>query len=358
MTPATTPAMTPAEQPSGYDAILFLSFGGPNGPDDVMPFLDNVLRGRDVPEDRKRAVAEHYLAFGGKSPINDQNLALISALRAELTSHGPHLPIYWANRNWHPLLTDTLRQMAADGVRRALAFFTSAYSSYSGCRQYRENIIEARAAIGPDAPQIDRVRMFYNHPGFIEPNADMARDALLTIPEARRAQAQILFTAHSIPASMARGCAYEAQLRDAAQLIADRLPPHGGWSLVYQSRSGPPQVPWLEPDICDAIRSAAAAGTRDVVVAPIGFISDHMEVIYDLDHEAQAAAAAAGVYLARALTVGAHPKFVRMIRDLIRERLDPSLPKLALGPRGPVHDICPADCCLSGARPRPSPPSP
>jgi ferrochelatase len=343
--------------PPPYDAILLLSFGGPNAPDDVLPFLDNVLRGRDVPDDRKRAVAEHYLAFGGKSPINDQNLALIAALRAELTSHGPNLPIYWANRNWHPLLPDVVRQMTADGVRRALAFFTSAYSSYSGCRQYRENILDARAA-SPDAPQIDRIRMFYNHPGFIEPNADMVRDALLSLPPNRRASARVLFTAHSIPNSMARGCAYQAQLTDAAQLIADRIPPHRDWALVFQSRSGPPHVPWLEPDICDAIRAAAADGIRDVIAAPIGFISDHMEVIYDLDHEAQAAAADANVHLVRASTVGAHPKFIRMIRDLIRERLDPSLPKLALGTRGPVHDVCPQDCFLPGARPRPTPPSP
>lgn len=341
------------QYPNPYDAILLLSFGGPDGPDDVMPFLENVLRGRNVPEARKLEVAQHYLAFGGKSPINDQNRALLGALRAELLSHGPRLPVYWGNRNWHPLLPDTLRQMAADGVKRALAIFTSAYSSYSGCRQYRENIEAARREVGESAPQIDRMRMFYNHPGFIEPNADLVRDALLEIPESRRGDAHIFFTAHSIPNAMAKGCAYEVQLREAANLIAQRLPPHASASLAFQSRSGPPHVPWLEPDICDAIRAQAALGIKDIVVAPIGFISDHMEVIYDLDEEAKSVAHALGLGFHRALTVGAHPRFIRLLRDLITERMDPSRPRLFYGDRGPVHDVCPADCCLSGAPARP-----
>ncbi len=347
------------EQP--HDAILLVSFGGPEAMDEVMPFLKNVLRGRNVPPERMQAVAHHYELFDGVSPINEQNRKLIAALRTELDEHGPRLPIYWGNRNWQPLLADTLRQMRADGIKRALAFVTSAYSSYSGCRQYRENIEGARAEVGADAPQIEKLRTFYNHPGFIEPNIENIRNALAQIPAERRAAAQIAFTAHSIPLSMAQGCAYEAQLLETCRLVAEGAG-HEHWRLVFQSRSGPPTQPWLAPDICDYLRELRAAGTTDVVIAPVGFISDHMEVLYDLDTEARQLAAEIGINMIRAATVGTHPTFIKMIRELILERIEPQTDRRALGLRGVSHDVCPADCCLLGAtRPvagRPAQPSP
>jgi ferrochelatase len=336
-----------------YDALLLVSFGGPEGMDDVMPFLENVLRGKNVPAERMRAVAHHYELFEGVSPINEQNRRLIAALKDELAANGPRLPIYWGNRNWHPLLADTLREMAADGIKRALAFFTSAYSSYSGCRQYREDIERARAEVGPAAPQVEKLRAFYNHPGFIEANIDNVRAALAQIPEQRRAAAEIAFTAHSIPLSMAVGCAYQSQLLETCHLIAAELE-HERWRLVFQSRSGPPGQPWLEPDICDYLSELKEAGAQDVVIAPVGFISDHMEVLYDLDTEARALCERLGLKMARAATVGAHPVFVRMIRELILERVEPATPRRFLGERGTVADACPADCCLMGAA-RPAP---
>lgn len=328
-----------------YDAVLIVSFGGPDRREDVVPFLENVLRGRNVPRERMLEVAEHYYHFGGRSPINDQNRALIAALREELDAHGLRLPVYWGNRNWHPLLADTLRQMRDDGVRRALAFFTSAFSSYSGCRQYRENIAAAQAEVGEGAPEVDRLRVFYNHPGYIEPVAERVAAALTELPAERRAGALLLFTAHSIPLAMAATSRYEAQLQEACRLVSEATG-HARWQLVYQSRSGPPTQPWLEPDIVDVLRSLGAAGeVRDVVVMPIGFISDHMEVLYDLDTEARQAAEESGLGFVRAGTVGTHPRFVQMIRELIVERLDPSAPRLALGTEGPSHDVCPPDCC-------------
>src|SRR6185503_5423415 len=250
-----------------YDALLIVSFGGPDGPKDVLPFLENVLRGRNVPRERMLEVAEHYYQFGGKSPINDQNRALIAALEKELAAHGPRLPIYWGNRNWHPLLPDTLRKMAADGVQRALAFVTSAYSSYSSCRQYRENIAAAQTEVGPTAPQIDKLRAFFNHPGFIEPMVENTRAALEKIPVERRQDAELVFTAHSIPAAMAATSRYEEQLHEASRLLADGVGSNVKWNLVYQSRSGPPQQPWLEPDICDFIESRHQKSPfKDVVV--------------------------------------------------------------------------------------------
>src|SRR4051794_17802589 len=216
-----------------YDALLVVSFGGPDRPDDVLPFLENVLRGRNVPRERMLEVAEHYYEFGGRSPINDQNRALIAALEQELAAHGPKLPIYWGNRNWHPLLADTLRQMASDGVHRALAFITSAYSSYSGCRQYRENIAAAQAEVGAPAPAIDKLRVFFNHPGFIEQMVENVRAALEKVPADRRNNAELIFTAHSIPQLMAENCRYEEQLRETSRLVADGLG-RRNWSLVYQ----------------------------------------------------------------------------------------------------------------------------
>jgi ferrochelatase len=330
-----------------YDALLVVSFGGPEGMDDVMPFRANVLRGRNVPESRMREVAHHYELFGGVSPINEQNRRLISALEQELERDGPRLPVYWGNRNWHPMLADTLRQMRDDGIKNTLAFITSAYSSYSGCRQYREDIERAREAVGPDAPRVEKLRAFYNHPGFIEPNVENLRAALAQIPEERRPSARVAFTAHSVPSAMAAGCDYERQLLETCRLVAEGAGA-ATWRLVFQSRSGPPTQPWLEPDICEHLRALKDEGVDDVVVAPVGFISDHMEVLYDLDTEARQLSEELGINMIRAATVGTHPVFVRMIRELILERLDPAVPRRALGTFPASHDVCPVDCCLSG----------
>lgn len=333
-----------------YQAILVVSFGGPEGPDEVIPFLENVLRGRDVPRQRLLEVAEHYRHFGGVSPINAQNRALIAALRAELEAHGPRLPIYWGNRNWRPFLPDTLRQMAGAGIQRALAYCTSAFSSYSGCRQYLENIAAARSQLGTSAPRIDKLRIFYNHPGFIAALADRVRDALDQVPSDQCDGLECLFTAHSIPLTMAAGCDYQRQLLEASRLVAAATG-LASWRLVYQSRSGPPGQKWLEPDLADALAEAAAQGTRHVLLVPIGFLSDHMEVRYDLDVEARQLATRLGLQLTRAGTVGTHPRFIRMIRELIVERIDPASPRLALGASGPRPDNCPGDCCPSGRMP-------
>jgi ferrochelatase len=334
-----------------YDALLIVSFGGPDGPDDVLPFLENVLRGRNVPRERMLEVAEHYYKFGGRSPINDQNRALIAALEQELAAHGPKLPVYWGNRNWHPLLADTLRQMTSDGVHRALAFITSAYSSYSGCRQYRENIAAAQAEVGATAPAIDKLRVFFNHPGFIEPMVENVRAALDKIPTDRRDKAELIFTAHSIPQAMAENCRYEEQLREASRLVADGLG-RQNWTLVYQSRSGPPQQPWLEPDVGDFIETRhRETSIRDAVIVPIGFISDHMEVLFDLDTEVRHQCERLGINMIRAATVGTHPRFVRMIRELIEERMADSALHPALGVLEASHDVCPENCCRYSQRP-------
>lgn len=322
-----------------YDAVLVLSFGGPEKQDDVIPFLGNVLRGRNVPRERMLAVAEHYHHFDGRSPINDQNRALIAALERELAQHGIDLPVYWGNRNWHPLLADTLRQMRERGVRKALAFVTSIFSSYSGCRQYLEDIERARAQV-EGAPEIHKLRKFYNHPLFIEAQAEEVRIAL-----AGRS-AQIIFTAHSIPLTMAQASDYQRQLREACRLVAENVR-IADWRLVYQSRSGPPEQPWLEPDIGDVVR-ALSPGTN-VALVPIGFVSDHIEIVYDLDIEVQEIARERGVNLVRAPTVGVHPRFIRMIRELIEERLGLAYPR-AIGLHPASHDVCRADCCPAPAR--------
>jgi protoporphyrin/coproporphyrin ferrochelatase len=331
-----------------YDAILIVSFGGPEGPDEVMPFLENVLRGKPVPRERMLEVVEHYQHFGGVSPINEQNRRLIAALEQELVAHGLQLPIYWGNRNWRPLLPETLAQMGRDGVKRALAFFTSAFSSYSGCRQYRENITAAQDEVGPTAPRVDKLRMFYNHPGFIEPMVESLSNCLANISNDRRNGAKVLFTAHSIPLSMAENCRYEVQLAEACRLVAEGAGQRPNeWELVYQSRSGSPQQPWLEPDVCDRIEQLHAAGDlRELVIVPIGFISDHMEVLFDLDTEARELCERLGVRMQRAATVGIHPRFIRMIRELIIERIDGAAERPALGSLGASHDVCPTDCCL------------
>jgi ferrochelatase len=333
-----------------YDALLIVSFGGPEGMDEVMPFLENVLRGKNVPRERMLAVAHHYELFGGVSPINSQNRALIAALKKEFEENELRLPIYWGNRNWHPMLPDTLRQMKDDGIKNALAFFTSAYSSYSGCRQYREDIMRAQSEVGSNAPQIEKLRAFYNHPGFIEANIENVRVALNQLSAERRHRGQIAFTAHSIPLSMADNCDYEAQLQETCRLVAEGLD-HKNWRLVFQSRSGPPSQPWLEPDICDYLTELKDGGAEDVVIAPVGFISDHMEVLYDLDTEARALCEKLKLNMFRASTVGAHPVFIKMIRELIVERINPDIPRRFLGTRGVSHDVCPADCCLMSARP-------
>src|SRR3990172_830062 len=329
-----------------WDALLVVSFGGPEGMADVMPFLENVVRGRNVPPERLRAVASHYAHFGGVSPINAQSRALAAAVREELLRHGAGLPVYWGNRNWHPYLADTMRTMAAGGVRSALAFVTSAFSSYSGCRQYLDDIAQARAEVGEGAPHVDKLRAFYNHPGFVEPEVELAAAALERIPPGRREAARLVFTAHSIPRAMAAECEYEEQLGETARLVAEGLG-RRDWRLVYQSRSGPPGVPWLEPDIVDHLHALAAEGGRDVVVAPIGFLSAHIEVLYDLDFEAKGRAVALGLNLVRAATVGTHPRFVTMIRELVEERLGRT-PRLSTGRRGPAPDTCPEECCRSG----------
>jgi ferrochelatase len=321
------------------DAILLLSFGGPDRPEEVMPFLENVLRGRNVPRERMLEVAEHYHHFGGRSPINDQNRALLEALRKVLSDAGPDIPVYWGNRNWRPLLADTLRQMTADGVRRAFAFVTSAYSSYSGCRQYLEDIARARAAVGPDAPEVLKLRVFYNHPAFIEIMADRVRAALDRVAPERRAAA-----AHSVPVSMAESSRYVQQVEEACRLVAERAGVTQ-YRLVYQSRSGAPGQPWLGPDVLEYLRELAGGGSAsDIVLAPIGFISDHMEVVYDLDTEARELCDRLGLNMVRAETVGADPRFAAMIRELVLERLGDA-PSRALGVFGPSHDVCPEDCC-------------
>ena len=313
-----------------YDALLVVSFGGPEGMDDVIPFLENVLRGRNVPRERMLKVAQHYELFGGVSPINQQNRELIAALEKELEQEGPRLPIYWGNRNWHPLLPEAIRQMAADGVQNALAFVTSAYSSYSSCRQYLQNISDARAQVGPTAPRIEKLRAFYNHPLFIEANVDHIREAVKRLHDPH-----VVFTAHSIPESMAANCDYAAQLAETGSLIAQALNIEN-WQLVYQSRSGSPSQPWLGPDVCDHLRDLRSVSVTEVVVAPIGFVSDHMEVVYDLDVEAQKVADEIGMHLVRARTAGTHPAFVRMIRELMLERINNIRPPA----------MCAPSCCL------------
>jgi len=344
-----------------YDAFLLVSFGGPEGREDVIPFLENVTRGRRIPRERLAEVAEHYQAFGGVSPINQQCRDLLAATAKDFDAGGLDLPVYWGNRNWHPFLADTVKMMAADGVSRGIAFVTSAYGSYSSCRQYLDDIELARAQAGQGAPVIDKLRHYFNHPGFIEPLAANTLAAIERLPLAARAGAHLVFTAHSIPEAMAAasgppdggpGCKarrtpesgrYVTQLTEAARLVAERVGGHP-WRLVYQSRSGSPSQPWLGPDVCDYLEQLASGGAPAAVLVPVGFISDHMEVRFDLDTEAAATAARLGLPIARAATPGADPRFVAMITELVRERLDDAQPT-ALGDLGPACDTCPAGCC-------------
>jgi ferrochelatase len=340
-----------------YDALLLLSFGGPEKPDDVVPFLENVTRGRGIPRERLVEVGQHYFGFGGRSPINDQNKALIAALEAELASRGIDLPVYWGNRNWDPYLPDAVTEMATDGVRRALVLTTSAYSSYSSCRQYRENLWDAVQE--PGSPVLDKIRAYYNHPGFLEAVVEGVLTSLGELGDAA-ADARLVFVTHSIPTSMAsasgpEGGAYVAQHRDlAAEVTAEvaaRLGRTHHHDLVYCSRSGPPQVPWLEPDVNDHLETLHADGVTSAVLIPIGFVSDHMEVIYDLDTEALATAERLGMRVRRAPTAGTHPAFIRGLVDLILERATAERgvesERPYVGSLGPTWDRCNPDCCAS-----------
>lgn len=343
----------PSEPSPRYDALLFVSFGGPEGKDDVIPFLENVLRGKPVPRERMLEVAEHYYHFGGVTPINQQCRDLIEALEAELKSHSVDLPIYWGNRNWHPLLPDTMKQLKQDGAQRVLAFVTSGFSSYSGCRQYRENIYAAQDEADANDIDVHKIRTFYNHPDFIAVNAENVSAAMEEVADGDTSSVHVAFTAHSLPVSMSSTSDYEKQLLETCRLVAEQLNlDDGQWRLVYQSRSGRPQDPWLEPDICDYLEDLKAAGTQGVVVSPVGFLSDHMEVLYDLDDEARKLCDNLGLKMARAATPGTHPQFVTMIRKLIEERMAASMPE-CIGQYGPNHDVCPTDCCPAPAR-RPS----
>ncbi|MFF3246106.1 ferrochelatase [Streptomyces sp. NPDC002870] len=366
--------MSDQRDPAPYDALLLLSFGGPEGPDDVVPFLENVTRGRGIPTERLKEVGQHYFLFGGVSPINDQNRALLDALRKDFAEHGLELPVHWGNRNWAPYLTDTLREMVQDGHRRIAVLATSAYASYSGCRQYRENLADALATLeaeGLELPRVDKLRHYFNHPGFVRPMIDGVLKSLADLPEKLRAGARLAFTTHSIPTSAAdasgpaaghgEGGAYVRQHLEVARLIADAVREQTGiehsWQLVYQSRSGAPHIPWLEPDICDHLEELHGSGAPAVVMVPIGFVSDHMEVLYDLDTEATAKAAELGLPVRRSATVGADRRFAAAVRDLLLERaaVERGLPaeRCALGALGPSHDLCPVGCCPARA-PKPA----
>ncbi|MGO8959141.1 MAG: ferrochelatase [Streptosporangiaceae bacterium] len=346
-----------------YDAFLLVSFGGPEGPADVMPFLENVTAGRGVPRERLEQVAAHYYAFGGVSPLNQQCRDLLAAIEKDFAARSVSLPVYWGNRNWQPYLADTLAELADAGVRRALAFVTSAYSSFSSCRQYLNDFEAARAKVGAGAPEVDKIRQYFNHPGFIGSVADAAADAARSLPAGVGQDYELIFTAHSIPEAMEAasgpsGGAYRAQLTEAARLVAAELGYRRPWHLAYSSRSGPPTQPWLKPDINDLLGEVATAGARAVVVVPVGFVSDHMEVRFDLDVEAAQTAKRLGLAFARAATPGTDARFVSMITDLVCERtgLPTGSARAAegwLGTMGRGPDRCPAGCCGTGlSRPR------
>ncbi|GAB2447110.1 ferrochelatase [Nocardioides hungaricus] len=356
--------MTPDPRP--YDALLLVSFGGPEAPEDVVPFLENVTRGRGIPRERLEEVGQHYFGFGGRSPINDQNRAFLAALREDLAGAGIGLPVYWGNRNWDPYLADTVRRMAADGVRRAACFVTSAYSSYSSCRQYRENLLDAVRDV-PDAPQLDKLRLYFNHPGFVEPLVDATLAALAELPDEIRESAHLSFVTHSIPETMNAGSgpeggAYVLQHLGVAEEIVERVRQETGRrhrrALVYCSRSGPPHVPWLEPDVNDHLEALHADGVPGVVLVPIGFVSDHMEVVYDLDTEALATARRLGLPATRAATAGVDPRFVAAVRDLLLERAaverGEEAARASVGAHPPCWDRCPAGCCPNPRGDRPA----
>lgn len=330
---------------AGIDAVLLVGFGGPEGPDEVVPFLERVTAGRNIPPERLAEVGAHYQHFDGVSPINEQCRAIRRALQFELDTAGHSLPVYWGNRNWHPLLEETVAQMAGDGVRHAVAVVTSAYSSYSGCRQYLDDIDRAVAAAGADTLRIDKIRPYFDHPGFVEPFIASTRQALDRL--AATEPAPLVFTAHSIPVAMAESCDYQTQLRATMRLVGAAASPDSDRHLVWQSRSGPPSVRWLEPDVNDHLRGLAAQGVRAAVLVPIGFVSDHVEVVWDLDQEAAATAAELGIRIERATTPGTAPDpgFISMARELVEERMGLA-PRRALSrlPARP-HDCAPG-CCM------------
>jgi ferrochelatase len=347
--------MRVSDSQDSYDALLVLSFGGPEGVDEVGPFLDNVFKGLRVTAETKQKIAARYALFGGVSPIAAETRALVASIEAQLRASKLELPVYLGNRNWHPMLSDTVRQMRDDGVRRALVFVTSMFSSYSGCRKYREDLFEASSLV-EGAPEFEKIRLGYNHPRFIEAVAERCREALERVAIESRAVTPLLFTAHSLPNSMAAGCDYVEQLHEACRLVANELG-HQNWQLIFQSNNASyGGEKWLEPDIFDAIRQQHANGQTQLVVMPIGFLCDHMEVVLDLDVDAAELAGQLGVQLPRAKTVGTHPAFVAMIVELIAERLNPSFERRALGERGVMPDRCRPGCCQSG-RPIPMKPA-
>jgi ferrochelatase len=350
--------MPDLESSGVHDAILVVGFGGPEKREDVIPFLENVTRGRGVPRERLLAVAEHYEQFGGVSPINAQIRDLITELEPELARNGVTLPIYWGNRNWHPMLADTMARMTSDGVKRALAIVLAAYSSYSSCRQYREDISRAQAGSGEAAPQVDKARVFYNHPEFIAANTERVREALDRWTGRREGGFHVAFTAHSIPVSMARTCDYAQQIQETCRLVAEGagIDPER-WASVYQSRSGRPDDPWLGPDILDHLKDLKQRAATQVLIHPIGFLSDHLEVLYDLDVEAQTLSEELGVEMVRSRTVGAHPRFVTMLRMLVEERIGTGsqTARASVGRYGASHDVCPEMCCLPPVRVQPRP---
>ncbi len=348
-----------AVPPAGpIDALLVVSFGGPEKPDDVVPFLENVTAGRGVPRARLEQVAEHYLVFGGRSPINDLNRELISAIQKDFADHGIDVPVYWGNRNWDPYLRDVCRQMVDDGIGRAAYFVTSAYSSYSGCRQYRENLAEATAGL---PLELSRLRLYFNHPGFVTPFVETTSEALASAS----ADTHVVFVTHSIPADMDAASggpgqhAYRRQHEEVARLVAEGVG-SANWSLAYCSRSGSPHQPWLEPDINDHLRQLATEGVSAVAVVPIGFVSDHMEVVFDLDTEAEATAAELGMDFQRVATPGTHPAFVGMIRELLLERAAADrgevVERSVVGVCAPNPDRCADDCCPNMRLPLPAVP--
>jgi ferrochelatase len=317
-----------------FDAVLLLSFGGPEGPEQVRPFLENVTRGRNVPSERLDAVAEHYLYFGGVSPINGINRALADELRREFAGAGFDLPVFFGNRNWEPYVEDTVATMAGNGVRRAAVFATSAWGGYSGCTQYAEDIARARRTVGERAPDLIKLRQYFDHPLFVAMFADAITAAADTLPAGLRDTARLVFTAHSIPvAADERYCPrlYSGQVSYAARLVATAAG-YSDFDQVWQSRSGPPQIRWLEPDVGRHLTLLADAGTRAVIVCPIGFVADHIEVVWDLDHELRSQARAAGIALARAATPNADPRFARLVRGLVDELRYDREPERVAGP--------------------------
>jgi ferrochelatase len=332
-----------------YDALLLLSFGGPEKPADVRPFLENVTSGRGVPPERLDEVEQHYLHFGGVSPINELNRRIIAAVETELRAHGMTVPVYFGNRNWHPMVEDTVAEMRSDGVRRALVFATSAYGGYSACRQYDEDILRARASVGPEAPELTKLRQFFDHPLFVSAFADAVRDAYAKV----RPDARLVFTAHSIPLSADAvagpgGHRYSAQVTEAARLVAADVGVTE-YDVVWQSRSGPPTIPWLDPDIVDHLDVLHGKGIRDVVVCPVGFVSDHLEVVWDLDSEAREHAESLGMGFARAATAGSDARFAELVVELIREQVAGVSPrKLSEFPSAGCStngDPCEPGCC-------------